>query len=61
MVMATTIRQSITLTRPQHEWLKAESERLGITIADLIRRLIDETRVYEELYRRRRDPQERKG
>ena len=42
--MATTHRTSITLTGPQHVWLAAEAARLGITVSDLIRRLLDKTR-----------------
>ncbi len=38
------IRQTITFTAPQMKWLKAESKRLGITIADVLRRMIDEYR-----------------
>lgn len=39
--MATTLRQSVTLTKPQAEYLKAEADRLGLTISDMIRRIID--------------------
>ncbi len=42
--MAATARLSINLTPPQHAYLKAEAERLGITVADLIRRIIDQHR-----------------
>jgi predicted DNA-binding ribbon-helix-helix protein len=42
--MATTLRQSITLTRPQADYLAEEAKRLGITVSDLIRRIIDQHR-----------------
>jgi hypothetical protein len=42
--MSTSKRQTITFTGPQFEWLREEAQRLGITVADLIRRLIDQTR-----------------
>ncbi|HQT38383.1 MAG TPA: hypothetical protein PK231_03085 [Acidocella sp.] len=38
-------RQMISLTYPQVEYLKAEAERLGISLADVIRRIIDEVRL----------------
>lgn len=31
----------VNITRPQEEFLNTESERLDITIADLVRRIID--------------------
>jgi hypothetical protein len=31
----------ISLTEPQDAFLKREAERLGISVADLIRRIID--------------------
>ena len=37
----TTTRQSVTLTLPQFAALKAESARLGISVADLVRRIVD--------------------
>lgn len=42
--MATTVRQSVTLTKPQRDVLDKEAKRLGITISDLIRRIVDEWR-----------------
>ena len=42
--MATTSKQSVALTKPQKEFLVIEADRLGITIADLIRRIIDQHR-----------------
>ena len=47
-LMTTTVRQSVTLTEPQFAFLKAEAERLGITVSDLIRRIVD---VYRETRR----------
>jgi len=43
--MATTVRQSVTLTKPQYDVLRAEAERLGITVSDLVRRIVDEWRA----------------
>jgi hypothetical protein len=37
-------RTSVTLTKPQLDFLKKEAERLGITTSDLIRRIIDRYR-----------------
>lgn len=37
-------RISITITKPLHDWLEAEAERLGISIAELVRRLLDQHR-----------------
>ena len=42
--MSTTKRQMVTLTAPQMDYLKAEASRLGVTVSDLIRRIIDQHR-----------------
>ena len=42
--MADTMRQTVTLTNPQRDALAIEAKRLGITVSDLIRRIIDEWR-----------------
>jgi hypothetical protein len=42
--MGTSPRRSVAFTEPQWAFLKAESERLGITIAELLRRIIDQHR-----------------
>ena len=34
----------VTLTKPQAEFLKLEAERLGVTVSELIRRIIDQYR-----------------
>jgi Ribbon-helix-helix protein, copG family len=39
--MTSSVRQSVTLTKPQLEFLKREAERLGISVSDMIRRIID--------------------
>jgi hypothetical protein len=39
-----TPRQSITFTIPQLNFLKKEAKRLGISVSDLIRRIIDQYR-----------------
>ena len=38
------IKQVVSLTPQQLEWLKAEAARLGISVAELVRRIIDEAR-----------------
>jgi hypothetical protein len=43
--MAYTTRQTVTLTNPQREVLAAEAKRLGISVSDLLRRIIDEWRA----------------
>lgn len=35
------MRQSVTLTKPQLGFLKKEAKRLGISVSDTIRRIID--------------------
>jgi hypothetical protein len=37
-------RTALTLTIPQYEYLMVEAKRLGISVADLIRRIIDQHR-----------------
>jgi len=37
-------KQMISFTEPQMAFLKAEAKRLGIPVADLVRRIIDEHR-----------------
>ena len=45
MYSSTTMdRMSISLSKPQRAYLRAEAERLGISIGDLIRRIIDQHR-----------------
>lgn len=39
--MSTKHRQSVVLTAPQSEQLKMESERLGIGVNELLRRIVD--------------------
>ena len=34
----------VQMTKPQKEWLKQESDRLGISMAELVRRIIDDYR-----------------
>jgi hypothetical protein len=38
-------RTSINLTTPQLTWLQREARRLGITLGELLRRIIDEKRT----------------
>lgn len=42
--MAETEKRSIILSRKQASFLKREAGRIGITVSDLIRRIIDEYR-----------------
>lgn len=35
------MRQSVTLTEPQWAYLRKEAKRLGISVSDLIRRIVD--------------------
>ena len=39
------LKRKITMTAPQDVFLRREAERLGITVADLVRRIID---IYRE-------------
>jgi hypothetical protein len=41
-------RRMVTLTAKQDNWLQAKAERLGISVSELIRRIIDEHRQEEE-------------
>jgi hypothetical protein len=38
-------RISISLPPPQMSWLKREAKRLGVTIGELLRRIIDQYRT----------------
>lgn len=42
--MSTTISRSVAFTRPQTNYLKTEAERLGISVGELIRRIVDQYR-----------------
>jgi hypothetical protein len=46
--MSTTVRQSVTLSMPQEQFLKQESERLGLSVSEVIRRIIDKYREERE-------------
>jgi hypothetical protein len=35
------IKRMISFTEPQDDWLNKEAERLGISVAELVRRIID--------------------
>ena len=41
-------RMSISLSQPQLAYLRAEAKRLGISVGDLIRRIIDQHRTAAE-------------
>lgn len=34
-------KRVISFSRPQNDWLEAEAERLGVSVAELVRRAID--------------------
>jgi len=42
--MAQSYRLKVSLPGPQHDFLKTEAERLGLTLAELLRRIIDRYR-----------------
>jgi hypothetical protein len=44
IVCMNTPRMTISLTAPQLAYLREEAARLGITVADLVRRIIDQHR-----------------
>ena len=49
------MRRSVNFTDPQLVWLRAESARLGITVSDLVRRVVDRERERDR--ERDREPQ----
>jgi hypothetical protein len=44
--MCTTTRMSITFTGPQLSKLRAEADRLGVTVSELVRRIVDQWREH---------------
>ena len=42
--MSAKSRPSVVLTEPQVAFLKAEAARLGITLGELVRRIVDQCR-----------------
>jgi|GEM_PF-4418558 hypothetical protein len=38
-------KKVISFTKPQMIWLEQEAKRLGISVAELVRRLIDQARI----------------
>lgn len=44
MTTNTLSRTTINLTPPQLSWLRREAKRLGLTLGELLRRIIDEKR-----------------
>ncbi len=42
-----TIRRNVYLSGPQDEYLAAEAERLGISVTELLRRIVDQHREKE--------------
>jgi hypothetical protein len=41
-------RQYLTLSEPAERWLEAEARRLGVTRAEVLRRIIDRIREEQE-------------
>lgn len=39
-----TSRLNLNLTEPQWRWLREEAKRLGVSLAELVRRIIDQHR-----------------
>lgn len=52
MVTSMSHRTQITLTDAQYERLQSESARTGLSMAELVRRAIDETYVDDDVTRR---------
>ena len=46
--MATLARINLSLTEPQLAFLRIEAERLGVTVGELLRRVIDQYREQRE-------------
>jgi hypothetical protein len=46
--MANLVKHMVGFTIPQLEWLKAEARRLGISMPDLVRRIVDQARTGEK-------------
>lgn len=44
MWCAMNTRMTIGFTAPQHEWLETEAARLGVSLGELIRRIVDQYR-----------------
>lgn len=44
MLMNMTARRTVAFTEPQMEYLEIESKRLGISVADVVRRIVDSYR-----------------
>jgi hypothetical protein len=51
--MNETSKQSVNFTRPQLNYLRDEADRLGITVSDLIRRIVDQFRGNKHARRNR--------
>ena len=52
MTPMTPPKRKITMTEPQDVFLRIEAKRLGITVADLVRRIID---IYREPIEKQRE------
>lgn len=42
------IKYMVSLTEPQLDWLKKEADQLGISVSELVRRIIDEKRLTQQ-------------
>ncbi len=45
----TTVRRNVYLSKPQDEYLAGEAERLGISLTELLRRIVDQHREKEAI------------
>lgn len=42
--MKHSLQRSVVFTKPQMDYLQREADRLGISVSDVVRRIIDEKR-----------------
>lgn len=43
-------RQSVVFTEPQLAWLRVYAKKLGITVSDVVRRLVDDKRIPDRFH-----------
>ncbi len=43
--MSTLPRSTVVFSQPQWDWIKAEASRLGLSVNEVIRRIIDNARA----------------
>jgi len=42
------VRRQLVLTRAQYDYLRAEAKRLGVSVAEVVRRIVDRHRDAKE-------------